>query len=314
MNVLVTGGAGFIGRWTVKKLLERGCRVTVFDDLSNGRLFNIDEFQENPGFNFIKGDIKDTAALAQVFEQPFSVVYHLAASINVQDSINDPETTVNNDIMGTFYILEECRKQKAKMVFMSTCMVYDRSMEATGISETSPAKPASPYAASKLAGEALTLSYYYAYGLPTVVIRPFNTYGPFQKGGGEGGVVSVFIKRALSGDDLLIYGDGTQTRDLLFVEDSAEFVIAAGMSGEADGHILNAGLGEDISIRDLALLIAGDSNRIRHIEHIHPQSEIAKLLCNYQKADKMLGWRPKISLNQGIAITKAWMAEHWEQG
>ncbi|HBK53531.1 MAG TPA: NAD-dependent dehydratase, partial [Syntrophomonas wolfei] len=95
---------------------------------------------------------------------------------------------------------------------MSTCMVYERSMDETGITEEHPVKPASPYAASKLAGEALTLSYYYAYGLPTVVVRPFNTYGPFQKSSGEGGVVAIFIQRELAGKELNIYGDGTQTR------------------------------------------------------------------------------------------------------
>ncbi|WP_054693884.1 dTDP-glucose 4,6-dehydratase [Syntrophomonas palmitatica] len=307
MNILVTGGAGFIGRWVVKKLLEARHRVTAFDDLSNGRLLNIEEFRDNPDFSFIKGDIKDQEQLASLFESGYDLVYHLAASINVQDSIDEPRTTFDNDVVGTFNVLEECRKSKTRMLFMSTCMVYERSLDESGISEVHPVRPASPYAASKLAGEALTLSYYYAYGLPTVVVRPFNTYGPFQKSSGEGGVVAIFIQRDLEGADLNIYGDGAQTRDLLYVEDCAHFVIQAGMDDKTNGLILNAGLGRDISVNDLAALISSDPGRIKHVPHIHPQSEIPKLLCDYSKAHNLMGWEPKITLEEGIRRTREWI-------
>ncbi|MFD2369376.1 GDP-mannose 4,6-dehydratase [Brevibacillus sp. GCM10020057] len=308
MNVLVTGGAGFIGRWVVKRLLDDGHQVWVLDDLSNGRRENIVEFENHPGFrSFVHGDIKDENVLEQLFQNQFSICYHLGASINVQDSIDDPRPTFNNDTVGTFYVLEQCRKNNVKMVFMSTCMVYDRCKDETGITEEHPIKPASPYAGSKIAGENMVLSYYFAYGLPTVVIRPFNTYGPFQKTGGEGGVVAVFLKRKLNGENLCIYGDGTQTRDLLYVEDCARFVVEAGYSDAVNGHIVNAGLGRDISINDLAMLIVQDKNRIQHVEHIHPQAEIQKLLCNYQKATRLLNWKPEISLEEGIRRTEAWI-------
>ena len=153
--------------------------------------------------------------MAGLFAGGFDLVYHLAASINVQDSIDDPGTTFANDVVGTFNLLEECRRHQSKMVFMSTCMVYERSLDERGIDEHHPVKPASPYAASKLAGEALTLSYYYAYCLPTLVFLPFNTYGPFQKASGEGGV-AIFITGPC-GQENLIFMDGTQTRDLLYV-------------------------------------------------------------------------------------------------
>lgn len=309
MNILVTGGAGFIGRWVVKKLLAEGHRVAAFDDLSNGRLTNIEEFRGNPDFLFVEGDIKNQDRLKQLFAADFDLVYHLAASINVQDSIDDPRTTFNNDVLGTFNVLEECRQRNIKMLFMSTCMVYDRSSEAKGISELHPVKPASPYAASKLSGEALTLSYYHAYGMPTVVVRPFNTYGPFQKSSGEGGVVAIFIQRELQGENLNIYGDGTQTRDLLYVEDCADFVIRAGMDSGADGQIFNAGLGRDISINGLARLVCKDESRIQNIPHIHPQSEIQKLLCNYDKARKLLEWKPQVNLEEGLLRTKEWIAK-----
>lgn len=307
MNVLLTGGAGFIGRAVAKKLLSDGHKVWILDDLSNGREDNIEEFKEQLEA-FIIGDIKNEPLLERIFnETSFDICYHLGASINVQDSIDDPRTTFNNDTLGTFYILEQCRKYNVKVVFMSTCMVYDRCLEETGITEKHPIKPASPYAGSKIAAENMVLSYYHAYGLPTVVIRPFNTYGPFQKTGGEGGVVAIFIKKKFAGEKLSIYGEGTQTRDLLFVDDCADFVVQAGYSEKVNGEIVNAGLGRDISVNDLAKLIVGDSSRIEHVEHIHPQSEIQKLLCNYEKANQLLGWKPKVSLEEGIRRTEEWI-------
>jgi UDP-glucose 4-epimerase len=310
LRVLLTGGAGFIGRWVLHRLLEDGHQVWVLDDLSNGREANIAEFRSHPGLKaFVKGSILNESVLADLFiENKFDICYHLGASINVQDSIDDPRTTFNNDTVGTFYILEQCRRHNVKVVFMSTCMVYDRCMDDTGITEEHPIKPASPYAGAKIAAENMVLSYYHAYGLPTVVIRPFNTYGPYQKTGGEGGVVAIFLKNKIAGKDLSIYGEGTQTRDLLYVEDCARFVVEAGYSDSANGQIVNAGLGRDIAINELAELIVGNKSRIKHVEHIHPQSEIQKLLCNSSKAKQLLGWEPQISLEEGIRRTEQWIA------
>ncbi|AIQ61274.1 dTDP-glucose 4,6-dehydratase [Paenibacillus borealis] len=309
MNILLTGGAGFIGRWVAKQLLSEGHQLWILDDLSNGQERNLTEFIDHPGLvQFINDSILNENLLEELFNKHhFEICYHLGASINVQDSIDDPGVTFNNDTVGTFYILEQCRKHNTKVVFMSTCMVYDRCVDETGITETHPTKPASPYAGAKVAAENMVLSYFYAYGLPTVVIRPFNTYGPYQKTGGEGGVVAIFINNHLNGRDLNIYGEGTQTRDLLYVEDCARFVVSAGFSDQVNGEIVNAGLGKDISVNDLALLISGDPSRIKHVEHIHPQSEIQKLLCNFDKARHLLKWEPEITLDEGIARTKAWI-------
>ncbi|WP_090116350.1 dTDP-glucose 4,6-dehydratase [Cohnella sp. OV330] len=309
MKVLLTGGAGFIGRWVGKRLLEDGHSVWIVDNLSNGRKENLDEFRQHEGLKaFIEGSILDEALLSTLFEEvKFDVCYHLGASINVQDSIDDPRTTFENDTVGTFHILEQCRKHQVKVVFMSTCMVYDRCTDQTGINELHPTKPASPYAGAKIGAENLVLSYYFAYGLPTVVVRPFNTYGPYQKTGGEGGVVAIFLKNKLAGKPLSIYGDGTQTRDLLYVEDCAKFVVETGYSDAANGHVINAGLGRDISINDLAMLIVNNESQIRHVEHIHPQSEIQKLLCNSEKAHKLIGWSPAVSLEEGIRRTEDWI-------
>lgn len=312
MKALVTGGAGFIGRWLIKRLLDEGHLVYAIDDFSNGRRENMYEFFEEDSFRFLEGDVRNERTLEKLFQEKYDIVYHLAAEINVQNSIDNPSQTIERDILGTFNILEHCRKQKTRVVFMSTCMVYDRSYDESGITEEHPTKPASPYAAAKLSGEALTLSYFHAYGLPTTVVRPFNTYGPFQKTNGEGGVVAIFVKQALKNEPLRIYGGGTQTRDLLYVEDCVDFIIRAGSNDLALGQIINAGTGNDVAINNLALMIAGTSKLIRHVPHIHPQAEIMKLKCNSSKARDLLGWEPKFSLEKGIEKTKKWIESNPE--
>jgi nucleoside-diphosphate-sugar epimerase len=327
MNILVTGGAGFIGRWVVKKLLDDGHYVVAFDNLSNGSLRNIEEFEKR-SFKFIKGDINNKEDLDKVFADKYHIIYHLAASINVQDSIDDPKTTFYNDTVGTFELLERVKIQMfgknarmkgngwvldeneatlpCKFVFMSTCMVYDKASE-KGIDEMHPVKPVSPYGGSKIAAENMVLAYYHSYKLPTVVIRPFNTYGPFQKSGGEGGVVAIFINSSLNKNDINIYGSGEQTRDLLYVKDCADFVVEAGYNSSVDGEVVNAGTGEDVTINELAKLISKERVNINHVEHIHPQSEIMKLKCNFNKATTLINWKPKYSLQVGVMETEEWI-------
>ena len=189
-------------------------------------------------------------------------------------------------------------------------MVYDRATTPAGIGEDHPTKPASPYAASKLAGEALTLSYHHAYGLPTTVVRPFNTYGPFQRSVGEGGVVAIFTRRSLAGEPLRIYGDGTQTRDLLYVTDCARFVVDALFSDAVVGQVLNAGTGVDVSVNALAAAIESDPTRIEHVEHIHPQSEIAVLRCDPRRhGSSWAGPRRSVS-----ARVSGWCGPGWPSG
>jgi len=307
MKVLVTGGAGFIGRWVVRRLLNDGHTISVLDDLSNGSLANLDEFSNNPALTVKVGDIKDKKTLSALFTTPFDLVIHLAANIIVQDSIDNPRKVFENDVIGTFNVLEEAKKINARFAFMSTCMVYDTASAAGAISEIHPTKAASPYAGAKLAGENMVQSYYHAYDLPTVILRPFNTYGPYQKSSGEGGVISVFIQRDLKGETLNIYGDGMQTRDLMYVEDCADFVVRAAMSDKCTGEIVNAGLGKDVTINDLASMICKNKSRIKHVQHIHPQSEIPKLVCDRSKAKRLLSWEPKTSLAEGIEKTRRYI-------
>lgn len=332
-NILVTGGAGFIGRWVVKNLLSEGHKVLVLDNLSNGSKENIREFMENKSFKFIEGDIQNEALLDTVFNEQFDVIYHLAASINVQDSIDDPKTTFYNDTVGTFNVLERAKWQMfgknakmdgedwigdndvdthpCKVVFMSTCMVFDKCYKESGIDELHPVKPVSPYGASKIGAENLVISYYLSYKLPTVVIRPFNTYGPYQKTGGEGGVVAIFINNAIKNKDINIYGTGEQTRDLLYIKDCVRFVSMAGFNDSVNGEIVNAGTGRDVSINELAEIISDGRVKVNHVKHIHPQAEIMKLLCNSTKAKELLKWEPTYTLEEGIKETEEFIKSNF---
>ena len=310
MKVLVTGGAGFIGRWVVKRLLADGIDVWVLDDLSNGSASNLEEFTGTDNYHGLTvGDVSDSECVEKLFGAKYDVCIHSAAQINVQESLDDPEKAFKTNVVGTYNILSHALKSETRMVIIGTCMVYDIAQSA-GISELSPVKPASPYAASKLAAENLALSYYYGFGLPVVILRPFNTYGPFQKTNMEGGVVSIFIKNKVAGSRLKVFGDGSQTRDFLYVEDCADFIAEAAFSDKATGQIINAGSGKDITINDLALLIGQDPNRIEHVEHHHPQSEIPKLLCDNTKVRKILNWQPKTPLEEGIRKTEQWITAH----
>lgn len=314
MRIVVTGAAGFIGRWVVGELLARGHEVLPVDNLSQGDPDNLAAFAGHPGLEpLVVGDVRDGDA-CRAWLAGADAVAHLAASISVQDSIDDPAETFDNDVVGTFRLLEAAREHRTRVLFMSTCMVYDLARAPEGIAEDHPVKPASPYAASKIAGEALALSYHHAYGLPTTVVRPFNTYGPFQRSVGEGGVVAIFTRRSLQGEELRIYGDGSQTRDLLYASDCARFVCDALLSDAVVGRVLNAGTGHDVSVNELAALVEPDPGRIAHVPHIHPQSEIAVLRCDARRARELLGWRPEVSLPDGLAATRAWMAERLAAG
>ncbi|WP_436930027.1 dTDP-glucose 4,6-dehydratase [Halosimplex halobium] len=316
-EVLVTGGAGFIGRWVVAELLNRGYDVHVLDDLSNGSRRNVAAFESNDGFQLTEGSVHDADVVADCFHDDLDACLHLAAEIDVQESLDDPESHYEANVAGTQNVLESCRRWDTRLALVGTCMVYDVASavdDADGIDESHPVKPASPYAATKLAAENLAEGYYHGYDLPVVTLRPFNTYGPFQQTGMAGGVVSIFTDRDLRGEPLKIFGDGTQTRDLLYATDCARFVVEGAFHDDAVGEVINAGTGEDVSINELAELIASDGTEIRHVEHHHPQSEVQKLRCDPTKARDLLGWEPEVSLEEGVDRLRTWLRENDANG
>jgi nucleoside-diphosphate-sugar epimerase len=310
-TVLVTGAAGFIGRWVTRELLDRGYHVRGYDDLSGGSRENVAAFADDPAFTLVEGDVRDADRVDAQFDD-VDVCLHLAAEIDVHESLEDPQSHFETNVVGTQHVLEACRRTDTRLTLVGTCMVYDVADASTGIDEDHPVDPASPYAGTKLASEDIAMSYYHGYDLPVTVLRPFNTYGPFQKAGNAGGVVSIFTNLDLAGETLQIYGDGTQTRDLMYATDCARFVVDASEHEDAVGEVINAGTGEDVSINDLAELIATGDTDIEHVEHHHPQSEVDRLRCDPTKARELLGWEPTVSLEGGVDRMRTWMRERDE--
>jgi UDP-glucose 4-epimerase len=302
-TVAVTGAAGFIGRWVVAELLDRGYRVRGLDDLSNGSRKNVAAFEDDDSFAFQEGDVRDEDAVTQLVTETTEAVVHLAAEIDVHESLERPNDHFEANVVGTRNVLEACRATDTRLGLVGTCMVYDMADSEAGIDETHPVKPASPYAGTKLAAENLAESYYHGYDLPVTLLRPFNTYGPYQ----DAGVVPIFVDRDIRGEPLKIYGDGTQTRDLLYATDCARFIVEATFAEAAVGEVLNAGTGRDVSINELAETIATDAADIEHVEHHHPQSEVPKLLCDPSKAREMLDWEPEYTLEEGIEELRTWL-------
>lgn len=304
-RVVVTGAAGFIGRWVVSELLDRGYHVVGLDDFSNGRQRNVGAFRDVDAFEMYEGDICDLSVVADLINKETDACIHLAAEIDVHESLNSPDTHFHTNVVGTQNVLEACRSTGTRLGLVGTCMVYDMAESESGIDEAYPVKPASPYAGTKLAAENIAESYHRSYDLPVTILRPFNTYGPYQ----EAGVVPIFVERDIRGETLQIYGDGTQTRDLLYATDCARFVVEATFDDAAVGEVLNAGTGNDVSINELAELIASEGTDIEHVEHHHPQSEVPKLVCDPSKAGELLGWEPEYDLKAGIEHLRTWLVD-----
>ncbi|MFH1772687.1 MAG: SDR family NAD(P)-dependent oxidoreductase [Candidatus Omnitrophota bacterium] len=308
LNILVTGGCGFMGRWVCKNLLEKGHEVWILDNLSNCAEENIKEFS-NKLSGFIKDDIKDKNTLSQAFKNNFDICIHMAAAINVQESIDNPRKCFDDNVLGTFLLLEECRKAKTKMVFISSALIYQTPKNKEEIAETHPLNPSCPYTASKIFGEEMTIAYHKTYDLPCVILRPFSIYGPWQRNDSEGGVMSIFIDRKLKEKPLEVFGSGNQSRDFFYVEDCADFIVKASLSDSAVGEIFNAGSGNEVRIKDLADSISEDAVSVKFVEHHHLHAEIMHMRASSDKAKKVLGWQAKVGLKEGIEKTTQWLKQ-----
>jgi UDP-glucose 4-epimerase len=305
---LVIGGAGFIGSALVRHLAESG-PVRVLDDLSTGHARNIEGVD---GVDFLEASLLDDHALGTALTD-VNVVYHLAC-LGVRHSIHQPMANHEVNAHGTLKVLEAARSRGVdRVVYVSTSEVYGTA-ERVPMDEDHPTWPHTVYGGAKLAGEAYTRAYHRTYGLPTVVIRPFNAYGPRSHHEGDSGeVIPKFLVRAKNGLAPIIFGDGSQTRDFTYVEDSARAIAAAGVSEAAVGETINVGNGREITISELASVIteaAGVPGLAPEMHDPRP-GDVLRLHANAAKASKLLDWQAEISLSDGIGRLVAW---HDEQG
>jgi len=299
MKILVTGGAGFIGSHLVDRLIKEGHKVVVVDNLSTGKKENL-----NPKAKFYKADIRGLK-ISQIFkkEKP-EVVYHLAAQVDVRKSVENPIESAKVNILGSLNILENCKKFKIKkFIFPSSAGVYGEAKNLP-IKENYPLNPIAPYSIGKLAIEKY-LSFYQTQGLPFVSLRYANIYGPRQSGSGEGSVVAIFINKILKGEKPVVFGNGNQTRDFLYVDDAVKAAISALKA--KSGSIYNVGTNKEITINSLLELILKILNKkIKPIYKPLRKGEIIKSRIDYSKIKKELGWQPKDDLKEGLKKTIEW--------
>jgi UDP-glucose 4-epimerase len=289
-KAVVTGGAGFIGSHLVEKLVSRGYEVTVIDDLSSGKMVNIEPVLKTSNVIFVRGSVNDLALLQKLFAG-VRYVFHQAAIASVAGSIADPRASHETNLTGTLNVLIAARDNRInKVVFASSAAVYGDNHNLP-LAENMIPFPLSPYAVTKLAAEYYCHVFTQVYGLPTVCLRYFNVYGPRQDPDSEySGVIAKFMKKAVSGVPLIIYGDGEQSRDFIFVRDVIEANMLAA-ENDASG-VFNIGKGEAITINRLAqvvLNVTGSEVGIIHVEA--KPGEIKHSLADIYKA-RQIGFEP----------------------
>lgn len=300
---VVTGGAGFIGSALTRLLLRSGAEVIVFDNLATGTLANLDcreEVGRDP--EVLWGDVRDGERLSRVLREG-DTVFHLAC-LGVRHSIHSPFENEDVNARGTMTVLAGARRAKARrVVHVSSSEVYGTA-RSVPMTEDHPADPHTVYGSSKLAGECYARSFYRCYGFPTVVVRPFNSYGPRSHFEGDSGeVLPRFVLRAVAGHPLVIFGDGTQTRDLTHVYDTAAAIALAAVAEGVEGRTFNAGSGREIAINALAEMVRQVVGKPDlPIEHIEPRpGDVLRLLADSSEAERALGFRPAVSAESGIA-------------
>jgi UDP-glucose 4-epimerase len=299
-NVLVTGGAGFIGSHFVDKLIFEGYGVSVLDNLSVGKLENIASHLKSGKVKFVQGDIRDAAVVTDCLEG-VDIVVHFAAQTSVTFSVNNPDLTFDVNAFGTQNLLKACvKKNVERFVFASTCAVYG-DPECLPVDESCRTNPISPYAESKLMGERYCLEFHEQKLLGAVVLRFFNVYGSRQGLNDYSGVITRFIDRAKRNEPLIIYGDGLQTRDFVNVADIVDAVFASMNSLGAAGEIVQIGSGKATSINELAKSILELVGLDSGISYLPPRAgDIRDSYADISKAKRVLGYKPKVTLRDGL--------------
>jgi UDP-N-acetylglucosamine/UDP-N-acetyl-alpha-D-glucosaminouronate 4-epimerase len=309
---VVTGGAGFIGSHLAGALVARGDQVRVVDDLSSGRTENLAPLgMGEPGsgcpVELFRGDVADPGLLEKALRGARGV-FHEAAQVSVPASIKDPVASYRINVMGTLAVLEAARAQGvAKVVFAASSAAYGDDPVLPKI-ESMPARPLSPYASGKLAGEALLSVWGRSYGLETVSLRYFNVYGPGQSDNSPySGVIALFARAVLARRVPTIFGDGEQSRDFVFVGDVVQANLAAMDRSLETGIVLNVGTGRRVSINELYERLARLAGFAEPARHAPARSgDVPHSLASIERAREKLGFEPRIALDEGLERTLAW--------
>jgi nucleoside-diphosphate-sugar epimerase len=310
---LVTGGAGFIGSNLVERLVVAAVEVKVLDNLSSGSLHNLEQFQDD--IDFKQGDLRDLSTL-QGMMSGVEVVFHQAALVSVPQSVEDPIEAVMVNDLGTLNVLEAARHSGVRrLVFASSCAVYG-DLPQLPKKEEMDTKPLSPYAASKLHGETYTRLYGELYGLETVCLRYFNVYGPRQDPSSPySGVISIFMDKAARGETVTIYGDGEQYRDFVYVADVVQANLSAAQREDISGVVINVGTGRSVTINSLWKNIAKLAGVPGEPERTNSRSgDIRQSVAEISRAQKLLDFKPRYTLEEGLQLTWNWYRERIGHG
>ncbi len=306
MHVLITGGAGFIGSHLSEALLSGGDEVYILDDLSTGRVENIEHLQQHPQFHYFFDTIMNRSLLAELIDR-VDIVFHLAAAVGVRLIVESPVRTIETNVKGTENVLEYASKKKKTVVVASSSEVYGKSSqvpfrEGDDLVLGPTTKGRWSYACSKALDEFLALAYWKEKGCPTVVLRFFNTVGPRQTGQ-YGMVLPRFVSQALAGKVITVYGTGKQSRCFTWVGDVVQATVQLGKHPKAVGEIFNIGGTEEISIRDLAFLVkdlTGSKSEVKFIPYEEAYEEgfedMHRRVPSIEKVQNLVGYKPSLDV------------------
>jgi dTDP-glucose 4,6-dehydratase len=298
MKILITGGAGFQGSHLSEFLIKQGHEVTVLNTFSKEIEPNIADIAKEA--RIIYGSVTDRTIVDKSVRGQ-DVVFHLAANINVDQSLKDPLSFLEVNVMGTHHVLEAVRENHARMIYASTCEVYGDGhtlKEGELLDETAELSPNSPYAASKAAADRWCNAYHKSFGVNVTIVRPFNIYGERQKSGTFGALIPILVRKALKGETLTIYGEGTATRDYLNIDDLVQAYNLVLQHPELAGKAINFGSGINTSVKDIAEYIAQKLGA--NVEHGPARpGEVTRFPADISRA-KELGFDPKVGIWEGI--------------
>jgi UDP-glucose 4-epimerase len=309
-RILITGGAGFIGSHLAEEFIKNGYFVKILDDFSSGNVNNILGLFNYRNFKLVRGSITDKELIRKVTSD-VDIVFHLAAQIHVDRSIVEPRYTFEVNTLGTLNILDAALENNIELVvYASSSEVYG-SAKYIPMNEDHPLNPASPYAASKAAADRLCFSYHNTYKLPVVVVRCFNTYGPRQRDWGYAAAIPRFIRRALSDLPPVIYGDGKQTRDYMYIKDAVNaYKLILKSYENVVGKAVNFGTGKEIAILDLANTILDLCDNNKPPIHVAPRAgEVKRLCADITLAKEKLDFVPQYTIQDGLKEFIKWYKE-----